>query len=496
MRLPIIAIAVMAACWHLATPPVYALDAAWIPPEALPILQALRSNNPQLAAARAREAAGRGRAEAGEGFYQPRAAVAAGGSRGPVAAPESTLSPRLAGDAAGMQAGLLMPLRAGAMIGAGVSQRYLFDADGFEDLGQTTAGVRLEVPLLRDRGFRLQRWRQESLDAEAGAAAARAFATGESLAREALANFAGWLYANADVRETGNSVKRVERLLEETAGRVELQTMAEYQVYGARMEVAFRQEELRQAQAALENAGHALAALLGGALPEPPADGPAILRAWAVRCATGDVSRLLERAAPRGEWNAAVKAVQAAEALGRMRDEETRGSLSLVAGLGYQGESEDGGIGSDNLLADRQAGAEIAIVWSRPLHFDAERAAARAQAAEIAAARDEQRRIGLQLAAEQAQACALLAAARERLGLVDQAVVSARRALEAETERMRLGEGRSRNVLDAQKDLTTAERRANLAALDTVLAFLDLLHAAGVPLLPPEVDHGDVRPTD
>ena len=155
------------------------------------------------------------------------------------------------------------------------------------------------MPLLRDRGFRLQRWRQESLDAEAGAAAARAFATGESLAREALANFAGWLYANADVRETGNSVKRVERLLEETAGRVELQTMAEYQVYGARMEVAFRQEELRQAQAALENAYHALAALLGR-LPEPFTDGPHTAR-MVVRCATGDVSRLLERAAPRGE---------------------------------------------------------------------------------------------------------------------------------------------------------------------------------------------------
>jgi outer membrane protein TolC len=90
---------------------------------------------------------------------------------------------------------------------------------------------------------------------------------------------------------------------------------------------------------------------------------------------------------------------------------------------------------------------------------------------------------------------ASLAAARDRLDIVDRAVGEARRALDAESERMRLGEGRSRNVLDAQKDLTTAERRANQAALDTVLAILDLLHAAGVPLLSTEVDHGALSPS-
>ncbi len=71
----------------------------------------------------------------------------------------------------------------------------------------------------------------------------------------------------------------------------------------------------------------------------------------------------------------------------------------------------------------------------------------------------------------------------------------ARRALVAEEQRLSLGEGRSRNVLDAQKDLTTAERRANAAAYDLILAYTDLLAAFGVPLIPAEVPDGLVSPT-
>ncbi len=495
MRLQTIAVFRMATFWCVTALLAHGQAEAWLPGGALPVLAAVQTNNPQLAAARSSVDAERGRADANEGFYQPRAALAAGGSRGPSAAPESSLVPRLPGDAASLQAGVLVPLRAGATLGAGAGQRRLFDADGFDDLGQSVAGLRMEIPLLRDRGFRLQRLRQAALESAVGAAEARARAVGEAVAMEALARYAVWLHAAADVREYEQSVRRVERLLAETAGRVALKTLAEYQVFTAQMEVAFRQEELRQAQAALANAGHGLAALLGGWLPELPAAGPAELRVWAALGATGDVARLMALALPRAELIEAGHQVRAAEQTGLAREEEMRSSLALVAGVGYQGEDEDGGLGRDNLLADERAGVEVALVWSRPFAFDAERAAARAQAAETAAARAEQRRIGLEIAAAQAQAMASLAAARDRLDIVDRAVGEARRALDAESERMRLGEGRSRNVLDAQKDLTTAERRANQAALDTVLAILDLLHAAGVPLLSTEVDHGALSPS-
>ena len=106
-----------------------------------------------------------------------------------------------------------------------------------------------------------------------------------------------------------------------------------------------------------------------------------------------------------------------------------------------------------------------------------------------------ERQTGAVIAAEQARARAVLAAARDRLGMVDQAVGEAQRALAAEEQRLALGEGRSRNVLDAQKDLTDAERRANVAALDMIVAFTQMLHAAGVPLLSSEEnDHGPLDP--
>jgi outer membrane protein TolC len=496
MRSLIIAVLQMATVWCLAAPLAHGQVQAWLPKEALSVLASVQTNSPQLAAARARKAAERARADAHEGFYQPRVALSAGGAQGPVAAPESTLFSRITGDAASLQAGVLMPLRVGAYVGAGASQRYLFEADGFENLGQSAVGLRVEVPLLRDRGFRSQRLQQAALEATAEATAERARAIGEALAHEALVRYVGWLYARADVHEYVQSVKRVERLLEETAGRVALKTLAEYQVFTAQMEVSFRQEELRQAQAALTNAGHSLATVLGGVLPDGLFGQPATLRAWASRCATTDVTRLTAAAVPRAEWREALQKIRSAEQVGEARREQMRSSLSLVAGVGYQGEDEDGGLGRDNLLADDQAGAEVALVWSRPLHFDAEAAAVRAQAAEVEAARADLRRIQLAIHADREQARASLEAARDRLGIVDRAVDDARRALDAEMERMRLGEGRSRNVLDAQKDLTTAERRANLAALDMILAYADLLHATGVPLLVPEVSHVAIRTSD
>jgi outer membrane protein TolC len=51
------------------------------------------------------------------------------------------------------------------------------------------------------------------------------------------------------------------------------------------------------------------------------------------------------------------------------------------------------------------------------------------------------------------------------------AVEEAKKALQAENERFRLGEGRSRNVLDAQKDLTEALRRQILVAIELLKAY-------------------------
>ena len=469
---------------------------AWLPPAARAVLDIVQTNNPQIEAAGLLRQAERAEAQAFDGFFQPRLAVSAGGGQGPAAAPESTLVPRFGGDAAGIQAGLLVPLRAGAYLGVGAAQRYLFEADGFEDLGQSVAGIRLEVPLLQNRGFRTQRFNQEARDASAAAAVAEARSVARLVARDALVHYAAWLYAAADVRESLAALARVERLLEETSGRVELETIAEYQVFAAQMEVRFRQEELRQSRTLLAQAGQALGTRLGGVeVAGRIAGDPALLRDWASRCATNGIEQVSVLAGERPERLRARHAVAAADRLREAVREGLRSNLALQAGVGFQAEDAGGGFGSDPMLDDDRAGVEVALVWSRPLAFDAEEARLRAQQARLDAARAGLREIELLITEEQARAREAVEAARDRLGIVDHAVEDARRALVAEEQRLSLGEGRSRNVLDAQKDLTTAERRANAAAYDLILAYTDLLAAFGVPLIPAEVPDGLVSPT-
>jgi len=52
-------------------------------------------------------------------------------------------------------------------------------------------------------------------------------------------------------------------------------------------------------------------------------------------------------------------------------------------------------------------------------------------------------------------------------------------ALEAENERFCLGEGRSRNVLDAQRDLTDALKRQTIIAVELLRAYSNFMYASG-----------------
>ncbi len=457
---------------------------AWLPPAANQLLALAATNNPQIIAMRAEQQAAELDAEALDGFFTPSFTAAAGGGEGPASAPAATLMPNFGGDLVGVQAGLLIPLRSGAYLGAGAAQRYLFRADGFKDLGQTVAGLRLTVPLLQDRGFRDHYLNQEAQDKTALMAHAARRALELDIARHTLASYAGLLYATADVKASQQALARVAGLLKETEGRIQLETVAAYQAHGARMEVGFREDELRRSQLTLARARENLKAILDlDSLSQFEITAP-LLRDWALFCADQDDTAIAAQGAPRPELRQAQLAVEIEETLTQAAREKLRSQLSFDAGLGYSAENRDGGFGTDSLLSDDKVGYELSLVWRRPLSFDPESARVKAQESRLAARRSTLNYIRLQLADEQAQARHATAAARERLRLVDRAVTEARLALAAEEERLSLGEGRNRNVLDAQKDLTDAERRANLAAYDMIIAFTELLATASVPLIP------------
>ena len=459
---------------------------AWLPGEAARLLAVLATNHPGVAASASDYAAARADALSIRGFYQPQTSFSAGLSRGPNAAPESSLASSVNDDAMALQGGVLLPLRSGAYVGLGLAQRRLENAlDDDSSCGQSLAGVRLSVPLLRDRGFAVQAAREESADADAERMVRLCATELQTLGHGALIAFATELYASASLQSTYEALNRVQVLLKETTERVELKTTAEYQVFPAEMEVAFRRDDVRRAEAVLTNAHHRLELAVGGVRLPLAGHTGANLRAWAEQCLSLDAAAIAKQAGgERPEITAARQALASARAAERGTSQATRSSLSLTAGVGYQAENENGGFGNDNLLRDDRVGADIALVWSRPLSFDAEDAACRAARARTVSAGAALRNLQIAELAQQREAMTLLVAARERLALVDGAVESARRALAAETQRLRLGEGRSRNVLDAQNDLTSAVDRANLAAYDLVCAFTDVMLAYGVPLYP------------
>ena len=454
----------------------------WLPAEAAAVVALASSNHPAVVSALFEMSAAKEDRLSLDSFYEPSLSIAGGASKGPVSAPNSGFSPYLPDDALGLQGGVTVPLRAGAYVGAGAAQRRLDGAlgDGSSPW-QTLAGVRLSVPLLADRGFAQQRAREEGAAETERQRLEEWRAAWAVAARDAAAAYAYELYAGALAEQYRKALARVETLLNETSERVKLETMAQYQVFPAQMEVQFKRDDVSQYAALYTNAHHSLELAAGGVkLPFAPAG---LLDLWATACATAEVARIVAiHGGERPEIAAARRAVEASRAAERELAEKLRSNLSLSAGVGYQGEHSGFGVGDENLLRDDRAGADVALVWSRPFSFDGEEAALRARRSRTISLLATLRRIENEAATERRRAEERFRSAVGRREAADKAVAFAAKALEAESERLGLGEGRSRNVLDAQSDLTSAEGRSNLAAYDVVLSFLDLMLANGVTI--------------
>ncbi len=460
-----------------APPPTWA-----VPPTVSNLLTSARLANPRLRAQAARVEAADHDAVAVDGFYDTALSAASGFAEGPLRTPGSFLPGVAPAESWVAEASVARPLRQGLRLRGSLSRwDSLGGGDAADNTSATVAGVSVEKPLLRDRGFATQR-----LDAEAaalGAEEARAWraAAWQDTCYAITRAYADWLASHAEITESLTASGRVARLLEETESRVVLETTPAYQLASARMEVAFRQDELHQARAALQAARIRLEELVGEALPEGvlPDPSPTELRRWAETCATvGRASPVALVVTDRPEWLAAAAAVAHADTRVRRAREDLKSDLSLVAGAGLRINN------APDAHADGDLAWEAGVVWRSPLGFDAERARAAARAADARAARADLAAVANAAAAEYARAQTAFASACVRLESVDRAVESARASLDAESDRFRLGEGRSRLVLDAQKDLSAATRRANAAAVETIRAFTDLARAAGVPFAP------------
>lgn len=404
-----------------------------------------------------------------EGFRD--ATVAAGGGyaeRDP-AVPALSRAFGWINDAVWLEAGVEKPFYPGFHAGIGAAGRERRAPDeGFE----TLAGAQVRVPLLRDRGFTLHRADIAIADHEATAEAFDALRVLSDVLRDVALRYADLQVALAQARIARAAVERSEQLLKDAEQMVELGALAAHQLHPARLETARRHEEEAAAQRAIVTARLRLEEAIGGGPLPASANAEVNLLEWAESVVLPSPEAASDWVARRPEYRAALAALRAAEArLARAR-EDRRSDLNAHAVVAWRADEAD----SNDSDGPRWA---VGLTWWAPLGNRSgagREAEARSRVAEW---RERLREAEQTIAADAATARADIEAAIARLDWIRRAVETAQATLAAEQERFQLGEGASRQVLDAQKDLNDTLRRQNDIAAELLRARFRWLHATG-----------------
>ncbi len=437
------------------------------------------AHNPRVLAARHELVRLQAERDGVGGFYDADFVAVAGRSEWARLVPGATRAAGLADNAIAASVGIEKPVRPGAYVSFGVGERRLLEpGGGYEFLYQSTLGARVWVPLARDRRFAVWRAHDRRALEAVNAFSQRLTAVMQEVQHQVELAYIEYLNAGAEVDTASMGVGRAEKLLMEAQDLVRLDVVAEYQLFPARMEVALQQEDLAASRQALRAAGILLAELIGKTGPPPVVVTAEEFGEWADGGGL-EVRSVEEACRRRGDYREVLARISEAKAALALAKEDMRSDVALTVSAYWQGEDPDTVIATGSLLGEEEFGSEMALVWRRPLGFSKERARARAAEAAVAVLQEELRGVCLRIAAELSTARSAFEAAQTRLGLVTAAVEDASQTLVAEEARFRLGEGRSRNVLEAQKDLTAAVRRRSAAAAALLRARSAWLYATG-----------------
>ncbi|MCA1809669.1 MAG: TolC family protein [Lentisphaerae bacterium] len=393
-----------------------------------------------------------------------------------------------------LRAGAAAPVLPGVYLDAVLEERLLdqtgdIQDNDYENLIQSTARLRVNAPLLQDRGWR--QWKLADLSAAHAyeMALGRLLAVKQEVRREVERQYLALVEAQALELVVQAATMRSARLLEEAEIMVGLQVLPEYQLYATRASLALRREDEASARQSCEIQRLQLLELLAApTVPEmQPLDAEALLE-WAKRLDLPEVYSAAGYLYQRGSYARILAQIESVRAARDLESDRLRSNLGLVLEATLQGEDPDSPIATGRYLSERNFGVMAGVVWSRPWGYRAERARVRIQEALLREQHEDLRQVEERVRTELAVAHQRFSTARERLRLVVDAAEASRRALESEDERFRLGEGRSRNVLDAQKDLTDTQKRQIVAALELLRAFCEFNYSSGYML--------DVRPED
>lgn len=381
------------------------------------------------------------------------------------------------------QAGVRIPVEAGAVVSVGGVFRRWFEPDApYDSLYQHLLGVNLQVPLWQDRGFALYGHRRAAALAACSGAIHRLQQAEQQVRRQVEAAYIQLCVAEADCLVWGDATERFRRLHQEADQLASLKAIPQYQVQTALRELQGGLADEEAARQTREKAALSLGQAMGlreaqearactseellqAALSLPPLE-------------TLEIPAALER---RGSYLAIQDDQRVAEAESALEEEYRKDQVTLQAGVTWQGDSSGRPLGSYREATDHHWGGEVLLVWSRPLDYTGPEAAVARMAArrqELTARLEGE---AVAITGEIRGAQLRLEGARRRLVLIREGVLAARRTLEAEQERFRLGESTSAIVLDAQKELNNILLRQNATAAELLLAYAELQYALGYP---------------
>ena len=388
-----------------------------------------------------------------------------------------------------LRAGVDAAILPGVYLGTRVEQSYysqLQDSivtnvfENYNNLWQSLAGLRLGVPLLRDRGFLQWKLSDERAAKRFSMAQNHWRAVTQQCRHNVEQQYIAVLEAVAQRYVAQAALTRVEKLLKEAQELVRLKIVPGYQLFTARSEVALRRESETADQQACATTQTRLRELLGTSQPAQPVQSSFdTLILWAESVELPPLFAEDKALKARGDYNEILNFIEVAEKEQAINQDNLRSDLSLNMETTLQGEDPNDVIGTGRYLNERNLGASIGLTWKRPWGYRTEKARMRAISATIDARYELLRQTAIRIRAELKIQHEQFMSAQDRMSMVSQAIVAARQALEAENERFCLGEGRSRNVLDAQKDLTDALKRQIVIAVELLRAYSDFLYASG-----------------
>ena len=438
-----------------------------------------RDNSPAIAAATQVVAQAEAALDGSRAFFDPVLLGAAGWSDNGRAIPAVSGLGFLASDAIAMQAGVEVPVSPGLYAGAGAAESYLRDPPAGEDRRfQTVAGVQVRVPLGQDRGHRRWHLDQERAHLARDAALRRYEGALQDVRHAVEQQYFAVLEASANAAVAASATERARQLLKDAEELFRLEVVPEYQLAPARSDLAQRRQQEAAAHQIFETARLRLAQVVGTAVPAEAALDPGLLIRLADRtalpdnCPTGGIQA-------RGVWADAQKQIEIAGVdVERARD-DLKPDLSLRARSTWSLADSSSAFADSSAESATGNGGDIVLVWQYTWGQREQRARVRGLDARREELRAVRRQIETGLRADLASARGEFGRARDRLGLAAEAELQARRTLDAEIERFRLGEGRSRNVLDAQNDLANALQAHNAIAGQLLRAWSDFLFSMG-----------------